>query len=86
MSKKVLVTWIIALLFLGIAIGAQTESTEDTLFFFDTETKVQAENAEDTIFLFDAETGVQDESTENVLFASGDWIYRVRSDGNLGNY
>ena len=32
MSKKVLVTWIIALLFLGIAIGTQAEGTEIQFF------------------------------------------------------
>ena len=50
MSKKVLVTWITALLLLSIAIGTQAEGTEDTIFFFDTTTGVQTESAEDTIF------------------------------------
>lgn len=32
MRKKVLITWIIALLLFGIAIGTQAEGAEDTIF------------------------------------------------------
>ena len=65
MKSRALVVWVIVMLLFGMAIGAQAESAEDEIFFFDTATEAQAENAEDTIF------------------SSGDWRYRVRSDGSL---
>lgn len=35
------------------------------------------------LLLFGMAVGAQAESTENALFSSGDWSYRVRSDGSL---
>ena len=47
MKSRALVVWVIVMLLFGMAIGAQAESAEDT------------------------------------IFSSGDWRYRVRSDGSL---
>ena len=35
------------------------------------------------LLLFGMAVGAQAESAENALFSSGDWSYRVRSDGSL---